>query len=375
MKEYFGIGSIKNLENILHKNKVKNIFLVTGKKSYESSGVKEKLDILLKDYNVTYFSDFETNPKIRDVEKGISLLKAKDYDIVIAIGGGSVIDMGKLINIFSAQKNGIIRYIKKEKAIENKGKPLVAIPTTAGSGSEATHFAVVYVKKIKYSVANKHILPDYYIIDPQFTMNLPPYATASTGMDALCQAIESYWGVDSTRESKIYAKKAIKIIMKNIHEAVNNPSKNSRVAMSKAANLAGKAINITKTTAPHAISYPITSYFGVPHGHAVALTLGSMLIFNNQVAKDDVLDKRGVKYVRKEIQKIVNVLGASNSYQAKERIDQLMHNIGLKTRLSELGINYDNLGIIIKNVNLERIKNNPRQVTEHCLRGILKGLL
>lgn len=374
MKEYFGNGSIKNLEKILHKNKINSIFLVTGKGSYQSSGAEEKLNPLLKNYRVVYFSDFETNPRLDDIERGISLFKKNNCDIVIAVGGGSVIDMGKSINVLAAQDREAIDYIKSEK-IKKKGKIFVAIPTTAGSGAEATHFAVVYVDKIKYSIENEYILPDYCIIDPELTMRLPPYITASAGMDALAQAIESYWCVNSTKTSKAYAKKAIKLIMDNISNAVHNPSLKSRAAMSKGAHLAGKAIDITKTTAPHAISYPITSYFGVPHGHAVALTLGSMLVFNNQVVKDDVLDKRGVKYVKKEIQKVVSVLGASNPYQAKEAINKLMYNIGLKTRLSELGISNDNLEIIIKNVSLERIKNNPRQVTEHSLKNILKGLL
>jgi len=373
MKEYFGSGSIKNLEKILHKNNIKNIFLVTGKGSYQSSGAKEKLDCLLKGYNIVHFSDFETNPKLEDVQKGISVFKNSNCDITIAVGGGSVIDMGKLINILAAQNGEATDYVKGEK-IKNKSKIFVVIPTTAGSGAEATHFAVVYMNKTKYSIDHMYILPDYSIIDPDLTINLPPSITASAGIDALAQAIESYWCVNSTKTSKAYAKKAITILLKNISQAVHNPSKESRAAMAKAAHLAGKAINITKTTAPHAISYPLTSYFGVSHGHAAGLTLGSILVYNNSVNKRDILDKRGIEYVKKTIKELVKILGGSDVYSAKEKITMLMQSIGLKTRLSELGVKFQDLDLIIKNISLERVRNNPRGITAESLKEILKDV-
>lgn len=371
MKECFGNGSIKNLEKILHKNKIKSIFLVTGKKSYQSSGAEEKINPLLKNYKVIYFSDFETNPKLGDVEKGISLFRKNNCDIVIAVGGGSVIDMGKLINVLAAQDGKAIGYIKNEK-IKNKGKIFVAIPTTSGSGAEATHFAVVYVDKIKYSVDDEYVLPDYCIVDPELTMNLPSYITASAGMDALAQAIESYWCINSTKTSKAYAKKAIKLALENISKAVHNPSKDSRTAMAKAAHLAGKAINITKTTAPHAISYPITSYFGIPHGHAVGLTLGRMLVYNSQVNKNDITDKRGVEYVKKTINELIDLLQASDADSARDKITELMGSIGLKTQLSELGLKEERINTIIESISLERMKNNPRHITTQNLKEILK---
>lgn len=372
MKEYFGIGSSKNLEKILLKKKVKNIFMITGKKSYEFSGAKERLDPILKMYNVTYFSDFETNPKLNDVKEGVSLLKKKEYDILIAVGGGSVIDMGKLINIFASQKGNMADYVKKRKEFEHKGKPFIAIPTTAGSGSEATQFAVVYIHKTKYSVVSKYLLPDYSLTDPQFMMSLSPYITAATGMDALCQAIESYWNINSTKTSKAYAKKAIKLVVENIYDAVNKPSPKSRTCMAQAANLAGKAINITRTTAPHAISYPITAYFGIHHGHAAGLTLGKMFKYNSQVNDNDIADKRGVKYVKKTIDELCSLLKVHDAYSAEIKITSIMQSIGLKVNLRELGIN--DINLIVNNINIERLKNNPITITKQNLRKILESI-
>jgi len=195
-------------------------------------------------------------------------------------------------------------------------------------------------------------------------------------MDALTQAIESFWNINSTLESKNYSKKAIILVMENLLDAVVNPDKKSRLNMAVAANYAGKAINITKTTACHAISYPITSYFNVPHGHAVALSLPPMIVYNSNVNKDDVLDSRGVKFVKGTMKELISILGASNALKAKKIVSQLMKNIDLETKLHELGIKTkEDMDVIIKNgFNPERVKNNPRKLNEYQLRIILEEI-
>lgn len=375
-KEYFGFGSIKNLGEILAKHKPRNIFLVTGKSSYEKCGAKKAIEPYLDNYNAVNFHDFDVNPKLKDIEKGISIFKKKNCDFVIAVGGGSVMDVAKSINVLAANDGKPQEYIDRKLNLENKGKTLVAIPTTSGSGSEATRFAVIYINKIKCSLDHAFVVPDYAIFDPKFTMNLPEEITASAGMDALSQAVESYWCINSTDESKNYAKEAIKLAMSNLSDAVNSPSERSRGAMAKAAHLAGKAINISRTTSCHAISYPITSFFNVPHGHAVALTLGQMLIYNSRVAENDLLDKRGVDYVKTIIDEIVNLIGAGNAEEASGKISNLMKEIGLSTRLSELGIKTKkDIDTIIKNgFDPTRVKNNPRKLTENELRKILEEI-
>ena len=338
--EFIGKGSVTYLKEILSDFHPKNIFLVTGKTSYERSGAKIILDSILKGHNMIHFSDLGANPKISSVEKGIELFKENHCDFVIAVGGGSVMDTGKLINIFAANPMEPVDYIKKKMKIESKGKTFVAVPTTSGSGSEATKFAVVNIGKTKSSLENDFFIPDYAIIDYRFTRSLSRYQTACTGMDALGQAIESYWGVNSTEESKKYSVEAIKLIMENLPEAVNN-SEEAREHMAKASFLAGKAINITRTAANHAVSYPITSYFNVPHGHAVGLTIPSMIVYNSQVIEEELLDKRGVDYVKKSIKEIINLIGEESAEGASKKITNLMKKIGLSVRLNELGIKTD----------------------------------
>ncbi|MFX1588653.1 MAG: phosphonoacetaldehyde reductase [Promethearchaeota archaeon] len=377
MLEYIGYNSIQKLKKILKNNNFKKIFLVTGRKSFEQDEIKHVILKLIDGYDYYHFNDFTPNPNILDVKKGLDIIHQENFDVIVAIGGGSVIDMAKSISLLSKNNELPEKIIKKEAKISNRGIPLIRIPTTAGSGSEATHFAVVYIGKTKYSLANKNFMkPDFVIVDPQFTLTLPKKITADTGMDALSQAIESFWNTNSTKESKNYSKKAIELIISNLVKSVNQPTRESRYNMAIAANYAGKAINITKTTACHAISYPITSYFNVPHGHAVALTLPSMIVFNSEVNQNDVLDPRGVKFVKSEMNKLISIIGVSDFQEAEEKIINIMKQINLETKLSELGISSsEDIDIIIRNgFTPNRVKNNPRLLTELQLRKILEGI-
>ena len=372
----FEYSNIEDLQIILDQLNPSSILLVTGKSSYFSSGAKGKIDLILKNHKTTHFDDFTTNPKVEDLKMGITVLKRNNCDLIIAIGGGSVIDIAKSINILSMHEQNPEDYITKKLNLERKGNFLIAIPTTSGTGSEATHFAVVYINKKKYSLAHKEwLLPDCVILDSSLTEGLPKSITAATGMDALCQATEAYWSVNSTEESKKYSRDAIKIILSNIENAVNKPTLESRESMMKAANLAGKAINIAKTTACHAISYPITSYFNVPHGHATGLTLGEMFLFNTKKTNNQCNDPRGKDYVETMMKSLIEIFNVDTSEQAKEKINHIMDCIGLKRSLSSLNISKEDHELIIRNgFNPERVKNNPLFLTEIDLREILQKI-
>jgi len=375
-KEHVGFGSINSLGSVLCEYFPKKILLVTGKTSFLACGAERLLKPLLEGYKVEHFCDFANNPKIGDVYRGVELFRKNKPDVVIAVGGGSVIDMAKTMNFFGSNKLDPFTYISNKTGVVQKSKPLIAVPTTAGSGSEATHFAVLYADKIKYSVEHEHILPDVAIVDPALTMSLPASVTAWSGMDALSQAIESYWSIHSNEQSKAYASESMRLLIPNLPVAVNRPTASARLAMAYAAHLSGKAINLTKTTAPHAISYPLTSYFGIVHGHAVALTLSPLLVYNFQVTQDDLLDHRGCDYVRATIKEIAELLGADDVLEASEKIDGLMSNIGLETKLRALGVGSDEdiEKIVVNGFNPERVRNNPRILTEDALRTILYSI-
>jgi alcohol dehydrogenase class IV len=374
-RDYFGFGSIRHLGHLLRQYSAKRIFLVTGNKSYSFCRENTVLVKILAQHDFYRFHEFSKNPKLKDLARGIRCYKKYNSDIVVAIGGGSVIDMAKLVNSLAWQPGRLEDYILKTKKIAHKGKPLLAIPTTAGSGSEATRFAVVYKEKKKYALEHAFLMPDVAIIDPQLSLSLPPYITAATGMDALAQAIESYWSVHANVSSKRYARKAIRIILKNLESAVCHPTRHMREGLSLAAHLSGKAINITKTTACHAISYALTSYFNIAHGHAVGLTLGDMLVYNSQVAEFDLLDKRGVLYVKKTIKEINTMLECADAEKSKKKIHSLMARIGLTLRLSALGIRTKkDIKRIARSFDPLRAANNPRQITSQAVEDILINL-
>lgn len=373
--EYTGAGSINNLKDILEKINPRNIFLVTGKNSYRTSGAERILGEILKDKTVTLFNNVTGDPLIENIIKGMDIFIESDCDAVIAVGGGSVIDTAKSINILSSQDADPRSVIKSKQKIINKGKQFIAIPTTSGAGSEATHFAVVYMNKEKFSLAHEFILPDYSIIDPVLTYDLQPNVTATSGIDAFSQAVESYWNVNANDESKKYSQEAITFILENLKTAVIESTEESRANMSTAAHLAGKAINITKTTAPHAVSYAMTSYFGIPHGQAVCITLAEFLGYNFYVTESDSAEGLSMTEIRKNIEDLLRIFNCSDLAGAKKLITDLIEGIGLKTKLSELNITSDNdINLICESVNPERLKNNPRNVTKESLAKILDNI-
>lgn len=373
-QEYFGQGATEYVRSILAQEKPRRIFIVRGKNSYQRSQAEEKLGPLLKKYAVTSFSDFSANARIEDVEKGITLFREHQCDFMIAVGGGSALDLAKGIALLTDHPEKAENYVLKKAALHSRMIPLLAIPTTAGTGSEATHFAAIYINKTKHSLAHPSLIPDYAIIDPSLTFSLPSYQTACTGMDALSQAIESYWSIHSTDKSKQYARQALALALTHLEKAVNNPDPESRIAMAKAAHLAGKAINISFTTACHAISYPFTSYFKVPHGHAVALTLAEMVTYNAARGAEDCQDKRGPTYVQQMFEEIYLLFGVSSAPQVQQRLEKLMDQLHLSRKLRQLGITISGMEQIIKNVNPERMTNNPRKITEQNLRSILQKI-
>jgi len=375
--EYIGTNSLQNIKKIISDIGAKKILLVTGKDSYIESGSEQKISQYLDNITVERFYDFEVNPKIEDVYDGVRMALKMKPDLIVAIGGGTVLDMAKLINILSSQKDySFINIIENSSLINKQGlSPLVVIPTTSGTGSEATHFAVVYVKKNKYSLAHKFMLPDYVIVDSSLSNKMPKNLAASSAIDALSQSIESYWSVGSTNESQQYARQSIEIILASIEKAVIEKDADAKDLMSLAANLSGKAINISKTTAAHAISYPISTYFNVPHGHAVGLSLGCFFEINSNFELHGINDSRGSSYIANTMQQLLKLFGASSPLDCKLAWYKIMNNIGLETNMSKLGIcSSDDVDLILNNVNLERLNNNPVVVSEETLKNTLKSL-
>ena len=352
----FGIDVIDNLEVFLNKKKPLSIFLVTGKKSYLKCGAEGKLESILKNYNYTRFYDFEENPKIEDVEKGVFLFNENRCDFIIAVGGGSAIDIAKLVNFFNKKSKPFTSLFKS--GLNNKDKcNFVAIPTTAGAGSEATHFAVVYANKLKYSIADYNLLPDMVLIDHSFLKSQPRYQMIVSGLDAFCQGIESFWCVNSNEESLGFSRKAIAYSWINLKKAVEG--EDVLDYLSKAAYFAGKAINITKTTGPHALSYGFTTNYGISHGHAVSLFLPFFVSFHMNIDKENCSDSRGHLFVLNQMREIADILSV-NFDNLEEEIINFFNELQIEINFNNLDINKEGFIKAIQGLNEDRLKNNPR---------------
>jgi len=250
------------------------------------------------------------------------------------------------------------------------------VPTTAGTGSEATHFAVVYDDGVKYSVAGPHIRPAHTVLDWRLTENLPTEVIAHSGLDALCQAIESIWSINANETSLLYAEEALQLVFDNLENAFVGATPKNREALMRGANLAGRAIDITFTTAPHALSYPVTSGYGVPHGAAVALFIAPILLFNSEVSTADCADLRGPKTTGRRIRRIVELLGCENAEGAANRLWQMLDQLQCPRRLRDVGVTTDEqVQAIAGKVNIERLANNPRRIPADALSRLLKSLL
>lgn len=369
-------ASAKVIE-ILDDLGAESILLVTGGRSYHLSGAAIALEPALAQRIVTHISDVQPNPTLEAVEAAVESYRLTTPDVVIAVGGGSVLDLAKASRAL-AHHPGPIRSVIEAGGSDlqvQPDTPLIAIPTTAGSGSEATHFAVVYVDGTKHSVAHEVVRPTHSVIDPTLTASLPEHIVASTGLDALAQAIESFWSIRSTPVSTEYANEAMALAARNLKTAVIEPHDESRIAMSRAAHLAGKAIDITTTTAPHALSYTLTTRFGVPHGHAVGLTLGAVLEFNAGVEHSDCRDPRGPEYVRSQVDIVCSTLGADSPASARSAITGLMADIGLAPTLHAVGAGSSEAkGLIARSVNTQRLTGNPREFTTASLHELVQSI-
>lgn len=341
-KKEFGIAFTSMIKG------ASRLLLLHGHRSYHSCGAKDLVNEITEGIETAEFEDFTENPKKEDVDHGVTLFEQCKPDMIVAIGGGSVMDMAKLIRYYSSSDI-----------------PLLAIPTTAGTGAESTQFAVCYIDGVKHSISDSSILPELVILYPPFTYHNGGYLTSCTGFDALAQAIEAFWNINATAESDEFAISAIKKIYPLLNKDDYSPEE--RALLLVAANDAGKAINITRTTVPHALSYTLTSKFGYPHGHAVALTFPFFLKYYLE-GNTDIYRGEDVGLYAQKMDMLRSMLGINS--------DPFLT---MKSYINQIGLgfdqnrDYDDM-VVANGINLERAKNSPLVINEEVIMNAVQSI-
>ena len=353
------ISSNNDIKTFINDKGYKKIFILCGKKSFVTSGAEKFLNNLLKKKEISFFYKNSEIPIFKELIEIINDIRTFKPDLILAVGGGAVIDYAKIANVVEIRddlKDLIVNY---SYPFNKKYSKLAVIPTTAGSGAEVTSNAVIYLDGIKYSFESELLIPDNFFLIPEFLISAPDNIKASAGFDAIAQALESLVSKKSNDQSIKYASEALSISLNSFILFLNNPSLKNAAEMSIASNLAGKAINISKTTAPHATSYPFTSLFNISHGHAVSLFFEDFFKFNfeNSNRSDTSFD------LKKRFDLIFNLFDVKNINDFNSKISLLKKEAKLEDNLKKLNINIEqNSEKIIGGINLLRLGNNPVKI-------------
>lgn len=356
------------LDQWITDNGIKKLMLVCDSSLAFLTSINEHLPKISSE--IVKFDNFKPNPLYDSVVKGVEVFRTEHCDAIIAIGGGSAIDVAKCIKLYSnMQGNGENGSFLKQEIVPNT-IPFLAMPTTAGTGSEATRYAVVYFDGKKQSVTDYSCIPDTVLFDPSALKTLPIYQKKSTMMDAFCHAIESFWSVNSTDESKKYSKEAIQLILANKDGYISNDDA-ANANMLKAANIAGKAINITQTTAGHAMCYKLTSLYGIAHGHAAALCIKAL--FPYMIANTGkCIDPRGEEYLKATFGEIAKALGCDAPTLAAKKYAEVVDSL----ELTAPQVNSENdIDALKTSVNPVRLKNNPVELDVETIERLYKEIL
>lgn len=310
------------------------------------------------------FHSFSPNPLYDEVCEGVKRFRSENCDGIIAIGGGSTIDTAKCMKAFSKMSDNELYLTQK---FPENDTPLIAVPTTAGTGSESTRYAVVYYKGEKQSVTDNTLIPDYALLDARNLQTLPLYQKKCTMLDALCQGIESWWSVNATEESRKISRKAVTMIMENVGGYLRGDQACADHMMI-GSNLAGQAINITQTTAAHAMSYKLTSLYKIPHGRAAFACLPYVWEHMIKEAKDN-------ERLTQVFKNIASALGCKTLWDAVDLLKKMNRELFEKENVT---VDFQDIPLLVRSVNVTRLKNNPVELSDLDLIllyfNILEGL-
>ena len=314
---------------------------------------------------VGIFHDIVSNPTVGNVDACTALVREGGYEFLVCLGGGSSLDCGKAVGSLCKTQDSIREYMYGKKQFGKEHLPLIAIPTTAGTGSEVTMVAVITDEENnkKLPVSAPGFYPRLAILDPLLTITVPPHVTASCGIDVLSQALEGYWSRKHQPVCDACAVRACFLTLQFLERAWKDGSDlEARTAMCEASFLAGIAFATPKTSGPHVCSYPLTSEYHVPHGEACGMTLDSFLRLNAEAEGG-------------RLHELAKMLGKKDAYELADDILLLKQRLGLRCRLSEVGITEETLERLVEDCHHPNMAFNAVEVTNEMLVEMFRKLL
>ncbi len=372
-KIIFGPGGLSQVEAEA-KRLGNKVLVVLGKSAMRKSGALDRLTHLLKKNNLEFiiYENIPSDPTVEIVDAGTDFARKENCNLVISLGGGSVLDTGKAISAMVTNEGSVADYQEiegKGRKFQHKPIPFIAIPTTSGTGSEATRNAVITNTELclKKSIRDPWLLPEVALVDPELTLSLPPYMTAISGGDALTQCIESYLGKKSQEITDTLALHAIGLIGKSLVKTVKE-GKNleARKDMAMAALLSGLCLSNSGLGAAHALSHPLGLYYKIPHGLSCAVLLPYVMEYNLPV-----VTKRLAKIAQSLGEDISSLSESEAARRAVEKVKKILSQAGIKDNLSEWGIKEEDFPQLIKGAKGGSLNNNPREVSDKDLIELL----
>jgi len=362
------------INSFIKNKKIRNILIITGKKSFNFSGFKKSKIYKNFRYITTIFFKKNKIPEINELNFLIKKVNLINPDLIIALGGGCALDYAKLANGLYNIKDLKKKIQSNLLKVNSKKTILIAIPTTAGSGAEVTKFSVIYIEKVKYSVEHVLLKPDFYTLVPKLVINSSRIVRASSGFDAISQAIESIFSKKANIHSLEYSSKSLGYSFKNFLGFVNKPNLVNTGKMLHAANLSGNAINIAKTNAPHALSYFFSTNFSLLHGLAVSIFFIEFINFFYFYSRRSNM-KFNLKKRFKILFKSVNVNDISDF---NRKFKNLLYGAGLFRRLKKykkVSRDVKIINKILSSVNKERLYNSPIALSRKDIKKIISTKL
>ncbi len=373
---YGGENSIDNITSILKANQVRRTAIFTSKEM-EAAGLFTLAEEAVKAAGVDYYvlDDLKPEPAYAQVQEVVDQFKAQGADMIVALGGGSVLDAAKLASVLVTDEYGV-KELLDDPGRAQKCVPIILIPTTAGTGAEVTPNAIVAVpeKELKVGIVNDNMIGDYVILDARMIKNLPRKIAAATGVDALAHCVECFTSKKANVFSDLYALEGLDLILNNIIEACDDPEAiEAKNRMQIAAYYGGLAITASGTTAVHALSYPLGGKYHIAHGVSNAILLAPVMRFNEPMCRE----RLAIAYDH-------CVHGEKTCTTAEEKsayiiswLEKIVKDLDIPTSLKEFGVPAEDLEVLVANgMEVTRLLvNNMREVTADDARRIYQEVL